>query len=140
VEKSHTEIQRLICPACEGMMHLVNPSRTKQDDKCYVCDGRGWVTNKICDGCGRSVYSEDDGILYCGRVDCLKRIKDSRERMVAKAKWDARQKDKGTEFDWSRGADWGRGRRVIALGPSVQQVLPDDEKEAFEDDWGQYCC
>lgn len=67
------------CPACKGIRRVVHPFARKQDPNCEVCfDGeksRGYVLNVVCGGCGRSAYERKEGIWYCGRENCWKRVK-----------------------------------------------------------------
>lgn len=63
------------------------PNRQTQDVKCLLCEGRGYVTDKVCLGCGRPSYYVKEKIFYCGRDKCHDSIVALNKRIEAKKTW-----------------------------------------------------
>ena len=60
------------CPRCEGLGSTVDPRYRRQDPKCGLCEGRGYVTDQVCRGCGRPAYLDaSTGLVFCGRKSCI---------------------------------------------------------------------
>lgn len=101
------------CPRCGGMGRPSSPHQQgEQDPKCSLCEGRGWVTDEICLGCGRpAFYRMGDDTLFCGRTECLERIGGE-----SKVKDEPDAKDAGKQFtdeeiqEWAEYA-WGNWER-----------------------------
>lgn len=77
------------CPACRGLQRRVVSSAQTQDPNCAVCEGRGYVTDVACEGCGRPAYKRDEekGIVFCGREKCLDSIESLSKRREARKSW-----------------------------------------------------
>lgn len=59
------------CPRCSGRGKIVRSQAQAQDPDCPLCEGRTYVPDKVCRGCGRPAYHERRMIHYCGREECF---------------------------------------------------------------------
>lgn len=70
------------CPMCvDGRVYDSTLNRTLL---CPTCEGAEFVTpGQICN-CGRPCRAEDGSIVFCGREECLKALKEAEKRIPAR--------------------------------------------------------